>query len=84
MPRSPRINFPDAVYHVTSRGNGRARIFCYDVLREYGSTLAAARRHYRAHVRGCVMEDDAPILDAIGDDTFIGETERRLEERYAC
>ena len=30
MPRSPRINFPDAVYHVTSRGNGRARIFLDD------------------------------------------------------
>ena len=27
MPRAPRINFPDAVYHVTSRGNGRAKIF---------------------------------------------------------
>jgi hypothetical protein len=24
MPRPPRIDFPDAVYHVTSRGNGRA------------------------------------------------------------
>jgi len=23
MPRPPRIEFPDAVYHVTSRGNGR-------------------------------------------------------------
>ena len=27
MPRPPRIDFPDAVYHVTSRGNGRADIF---------------------------------------------------------
>jgi hypothetical protein len=24
MPRAPRIDFPDAVYHVTRRGNGRA------------------------------------------------------------
>ena len=30
MARPPRINFPDAVYHVTSRGNGRARIFFDD------------------------------------------------------
>ena len=30
MPRQPRINFSDAVYHVTSRGNGRARIFLDD------------------------------------------------------
>ena len=30
MPRPPRIDFPDAVYHVTSRGNGRADIFWTD------------------------------------------------------
>jgi hypothetical protein len=30
MPRSPRIEFPDAVYHVTTRGNGRADIFYSD------------------------------------------------------
>ena len=30
MPRPPRIDFPDAVYHVTSRGNGRADILRTD------------------------------------------------------
>ena len=30
MPRPPRIDFPDAVYHVTSRGNGRSVIFRSD------------------------------------------------------
>ena len=30
MPRPPRIDFPDALYHVTSRGNGRAVIFWSD------------------------------------------------------
>ena len=30
MARSPRIDFPDAIYHVTSRGNGRAEIFHTD------------------------------------------------------
>lgn len=30
MPRPPRIEFPDAVYHITSRGNGRADIFWND------------------------------------------------------
>ena len=34
MPRPPRIDFPDAVYHVTSRGNGRAVIFWSDADRE--------------------------------------------------
>ena len=30
MPRAPRIDFPDALYHVISRGNGRADIFWTD------------------------------------------------------
>lgn len=30
MPRPPRIDFPDALYHVISRGNGRADIFWTD------------------------------------------------------
>ncbi len=34
MARPPRIDFPDAVYHVTSRGNGRDVIFWSDADRE--------------------------------------------------
>ena len=30
MARPPRIDLPGAVYHVTSRGNGRAEIFWSD------------------------------------------------------
>jgi putative transposase len=30
MVRAPRIDFPDALYHVISRGNGRADIFWTD------------------------------------------------------
>jgi putative transposase len=30
MPRLPRIDFPDALYHVIARGNGRAAIFWTD------------------------------------------------------
>ena len=30
MPRPPRMDFPDALYHVTTRGNGRAEIFWSD------------------------------------------------------
>ena len=41
MPRPPRIDFPDAVYHVTSRGNGRADIFYTD---EDGPLLEAIGR----------------------------------------
>ena len=61
---------------------------CYDVLGEYGSTPAAARQRYRAYTHACVMQDDKPILDAmrasryaIGDDTFIHQTEKRLGKR---
>ena len=61
---------------------------CYDVLREYGSTEAGARRFYRAYTHACVMEDDQPVLDAmgasryaIGEDRFIEKTEARLGEQ---
>ncbi len=30
MPRPPRIDFAEPVYHVTSRGNGRAHVFLSD------------------------------------------------------
>jgi REP element-mobilizing transposase RayT len=61
---------------------------CYDVLRQYGSTLPAARRHYRAYTHACVMEDDGPLLKvmgasryAIGSDRFINKTLERLQKR---
>ncbi len=60
---------------------------CYDVLREYGSTLAAARQQYRADVHNCVTEEDQPLCDAmrasryaIGAGSFIEDTKKRLEE----
>lgn len=59
---------------------------CYDVLREYGSTLAAARHQYRVYVLRCVTEDDQLLFGAmrasryaIGADSFVEETKRRLE-----
>lgn len=60
----------------------------YDVLREYGRDMVAARRQYRAYVQACLMEDDAPMLEAmaasryaIGGPAFIEQTEARLDER---
>ena len=35
MPRPPRIEYPDALYHITSRGNGRASIFHNDDDRQH-------------------------------------------------
>ncbi len=67
---------------------GAQGFVCYDVLREYGPTLASARRHYRAYVRASVMQDDQPLLAAmrasryaIGDNAFMEEAANRLEER---
>jgi hypothetical protein len=60
---------------------------CYDVLKEYGPTLPAARRYYRAYTHTHVLEDDGPVLDAmranrfvIGDESFIEKTRKRLQE----
>ena len=56
--------------------------------KEYGSDMAAARRHYRAYVQACLMEDDGPLLEAmaasryaIGGAGFIERTEEQLEQR---
>src|SRR5208337_645109 len=60
----------------------------YDVLKEYGRDQAAARRQYRAYVEACLLEDDAPLLEAmaasryaIGGVAFTEKTEARIEER---
>lgn len=60
----------------------------YDVLKEYGSDLSAARRHYRAYVQSCLLEDDTPLLEAmaasryaIGGPQFIEQTEERIGQR---
>jgi REP element-mobilizing transposase RayT len=49
VPRRPRIEFPGAVYHVTSRGNDRARIFWDDADRHtflVGVGDVAGREHF--------------------------------------
>ncbi len=60
----------------------------YNVLKEYGRDLAAARRHYRAYVQACLIENDALLLEAmaasrhaIGGTAFVERTEERVEER---
>jgi len=60
----------------------------YDVLKEYGNDFSSGRRQYRAYVRACLLEDDAPLLEAmaasryaIGGSAFIERTEERIGER---
>jgi REP element-mobilizing transposase RayT len=62
----------------------------YDVLREYGRKPAIARLRYRAYVHACVLDDDQPILSAmaasryaVGDETFLDQTQRLLARRHA-
>jgi putative transposase len=60
----------------------------YDVLKEYGRDQATARRQYRAFVEACLLEDDAPLLEAmaasryaIGGAAFSEKAEARIEQR---
>jgi putative transposase len=50
MPRPPRIDFPDALYHVTSRGNGRDVIFWSDADRQRFLSQLADNVHTHAVV----------------------------------
>jgi putative transposase len=66
----------------------RADFVCYDLLRDYGRSLAVARRNYRAYTHAHVLDDDGPLLDAmrasryaIGGPEFIERTERQLQGR---
>ncbi|MBN2579343.1 MAG: transposase [Pirellulales bacterium] len=65
-----------------------ADFVCYDLLNDYGRSLAVARRNYRAYTHAHVMDDDKPLLDAmrasrhaLGSPDFIARTEKQLEGR---
>jgi hypothetical protein len=90
MARAWRIRFPGAKYHVTSRGNGRARIFlCTGDYVRFIDQLAAALEADQvilyAFCLGFLGEDDDVLLPAmkasryaIGDERFRAETEDGL------
>ena len=59
MPRKIRVEYPDAVYHVMSRGNRRASIFLDDVDRQdFLKTLAEAcqKTGWQVHA-SCLMDN---------------------------
>ncbi len=72
MPRLPRVNYPNAVYHVTAKGNGRATIFFEDAdrhcfLRQLCDSLEAesvfpmdAMRESRYAIGGEALSDRSP------------------------
>ncbi|NLX98742.1 MAG: hypothetical protein GXY83_21495 [Rhodopirellula sp.] len=54
----------------------------------YGLAMAAARRHDRAYVHVCLMEDDGPLMEAmaanryaIGETTFLERTAEWIAQR---
>ena len=64
MARPLRIEFPGALYHVTSRGNARQRVFRDDEDREtFLATLAwvVARFRWRCHAY-CLMDNHIHLL----------------------
>ena len=70
------------------RGQLAQEFVSYDVLKEYATDLADARRQYRAYAHACLLEDDAPILEAmaasryaIGNPRFVERMEQRVESR---
>jgi REP element-mobilizing transposase RayT len=52
MPRPPRVEFPGALYHVTSRGNDRRRIFWDDT----------DRRTFLRHLTDVAMRDGFAVF----------------------
>jgi REP element-mobilizing transposase RayT len=92
MTRRQRLDrleaFPWSSYRGYAAAASMEEFVCYDVLREYGRDQAAARRHYRAYMAACLMEDDRPMQEAmsvsryaIGGDAFVATTEERIEKR---
>ena len=61
---------------------------CYGPRKIFATSDTAARRHYRAYVRACVMEDDRPLLEAmrasrhaVGTEQFVARIEGQLKQR---
>ena len=80
--------YPWSSYPGYVDGQRAQEFVCYDVLKEYGKDVAAARRQYRAYTQACLLEDDVPILEmmaasryAIGDAPFVDRMEKRVEGR---
>jgi putative transposase len=87
--RLDRLNaYPWSSYGGYSAAGKAEEFVSYEVLKEYGRDPATARRHYRAYVQACLLEDDRALLEAmaasryaIGGGGFIERTEERIEQR---
>jgi hypothetical protein len=67
MARPLRIEYPGAVYHITSRGNGRDAIFMKDEDR----TSFSAQKAYQNFVKKGILDDKSPWEELKGQ-VFLG------------
>ena len=70
MPRQPRRNLPDGVFHVTSNGVWAAPVFLTDLDRLLAfeqSTLDAKKRLEALHRMQEILMEDAPALFLYGE-----------------
>ena len=92
LPRGERLRRLNAYRWSSYGGYANVKLaqelVCYDVLKEYAADLAEARRQYRAYTQACLLEDDAPLIEAmsasryaIGNSSFVEKMEKRIERR---
>jgi len=90
LPKAQRVRHLNAWAWSSYPGYVSARraseLVCYDLLNDYGRSLPAARRNYRAYTQACILEDDRQLRAAlqasryaIGSPDFIDRTARRLQ-----
>jgi len=84
MPRPPRIEQPDALYHVTSRGNGRAKVFFSDAdRRRFLGQLADNVATYRVVLHAYVLMDNHFHLVVQTPEANLSRFMQRLVTSYA-
>ncbi len=64
MARAPRLNFPDAVYHVTSRGNGRAMELDTIRTRSHNGIIGTGRQREERKLRELSLPQRGPAIDS--------------------
>jgi putative transposase len=84
MPRPPRIEYANALYHVTARGNGRADIFhCDDDRRRFLEQLRHNLESYHVILHAFALMDNHFHLLVATPDANLSRFMQRLMTSYA-